>query len=49
MDAVLLVAGVGMTSVADIKECHRHLAQSNILRVVVNKDTESPDDYYGYY
>jgi capsular exopolysaccharide synthesis family protein len=49
MDAVLLVAGVGMTSVADIKECQRHLAQSNILRVVVNKATESTDDYHGYY
>ena len=49
MDAVLLVAGVGTTSVADIKECQKHLRQSNVVRVVVNKVTNSLDDYYGYY
>jgi Mrp family chromosome partitioning ATPase len=49
MDAVLLVAGVGTTSMSDIKECQKHLQHSNVLRVVVNKVTDSSDDYYGYY
>jgi capsular exopolysaccharide synthesis family protein len=49
MDAVLLVAGVGATSVAEIKECQKHLRQSNVIRVVVNKVNDSTDDYYGYY
>jgi protein-tyrosine kinase len=49
MDAVLLVAGVGTTSVAEIKECQKHLQQSNVVRVVVNKVNDSTDDYYGYY
>ena len=49
MDAVLLVAGVGMTSVADIKESQKHLQSSNVLRVVVNKITEDIDSYGGYY
>jgi protein-tyrosine kinase len=49
MDAVLLVAGVGATSVADIKECQKHLRQSNVVRVVVNKVRDGMDDYNGYY
>jgi capsular exopolysaccharide synthesis family protein len=49
MDAVLLVAGVGTTSVAEIKECQKHLRQSSVIRVVVNKVNDSTDDYYGYY
>lgn len=49
MDAVLLIAAVGTTSVAEIKECQKHLRQSNVIRVVVNKVNDSTDDYYGYY
>lgn len=49
MDAVLLVAGVGTTSVADIKECQKHLQRSNVVRVVVNKATDRNKSYYGYY
>jgi len=49
MDAVLLVAGVGMTSLSDIKECQKHLQRSNVLRVVVNKVSEGMDDYHAYY
>ena len=49
MDAVLLVTGVGTTSVADIKECQKHLKRSNLIRVVVNKVTDSADDYHAYY
>jgi protein-tyrosine kinase len=49
VDAVLLVMGVGTTSVAEIKECQKHLQRSKVVRVVVNKITGSTDDYYGYY
>jgi Mrp family chromosome partitioning ATPase len=49
MDATLLVAGVGSTSVADIKECQKHLPRTPVVRVVVNKATETAGSYYGYY
>jgi protein-tyrosine kinase len=49
MEAVLLVAGVGTTSVADIKECNKHLKTTPVIRVVVNRATEINDSYYGYY
>ena len=49
MDAALLVAGVGNTSVSDIKECQKHLQRTPVIRVVLNKATESADSYYGYY
>ena len=49
MDAALLVAGVGSTSVSDVKECQKHLQRTPVVRVVVNKATESPGSYYGYY
>ena len=49
MDATLLVAGVGTTSVSDLKECQKHLQRTPVVRVVVNKSTEMTDSYYGYY
>jgi protein-tyrosine kinase len=49
MDAALLVAGVGSTSVSDIKECQKHLQRTPVVRVVVNKATETVGSYYGYY
>jgi len=49
MDAVLLVAGVGNTSIADIRQCHKHLQTTPVVRVVVNRVTEAVDSYYGYY
>ncbi len=49
MEAVLLVAGVGTTSLADIKECRKHLKTTPVVRVVVNRVTEVKDSYYGYY
>jgi len=49
MDAVLLVAGIGQTSVADIKECHKHLKTTPVVRVLVNRVTEESNAYYGYY
>ena len=49
MDAALLVAAIGSTSVADIKECQKHLQRDPVVRVVVNKATETAGSYYGYY
>src|ERR1700722_13625011 len=49
MDAVLLVAGVGTTSVSDIKECQKHLQNTPVVRVLVNKVTETADSYHSYY
>ncbi|KRQ94745.1 exopolysaccharide biosynthesis protein [Bradyrhizobium jicamae] len=49
IDATLLVAGVGSTSVSDIKECQKHLQRTPVVRVVVNKVTETGGPYYGYY
>ncbi len=48
MDAVLLVAGVGSTSIADIKECQKHLQRTPVVRVVVNKTVEAAEGHYGY-
>jgi len=49
MDAALLVAGVGNTSVSDIRECQKHLQRTPVVRTVVNKVTDSNGSYYGYY
>ncbi|MBT1515616.1 CpsD/CapB family tyrosine-protein kinase [Bradyrhizobium sp. SRL28] len=49
MDAALLVAGIGNTTVSDVKECQRHLKRTPVVRVVVNKSTEAAGSYYGYY
>lgn len=49
MDAVLLVAAVGTTSAAEIKECQKHLQRVPVVRVVVNKSIEAVSSYYGYY
>lgn len=49
MDAVLLIAGAGNSSVADIKECQKHLKRTPVVRVVVNRVMEMPDGYHAYY
>ena len=49
MDAVLLVAGVGQTSVADIKACQKYLKGTPVVRVVVNRAAQGGDTYYGHY
>jgi protein-tyrosine kinase len=49
MDAALLVAGIGNTSLSDVSESQKHLQNTSIIRVVVNKVTEALDEYYGYY
>ena len=49
VDAVLLIAGVGTSTVPDIKECYKHIKSTPIVRVVVNKVSEKNEAYYGYY
>jgi protein-tyrosine kinase len=49
MDAVLLVTAVGNTILADIKECRKHLKETPVVRVIVNKVTETPESNYSYY
>jgi len=49
MDATLFVAAVGSTSVAQIKECKKHLKVTPVVRMVVNKATEPTESYYAYY
>jgi MinD-like ATPase involved in chromosome partitioning or flagellar assembly len=48
MDAVLVIAGVGNSSIADMKELQKHLKLTPVVRVVVNKVTDPTDSYYGY-
>lgn len=51
VDAVLIVAGAGSTTVKEIDRCEREIAgQSNVLGVVVNKCRYLPPvESYGYY
>lgn len=49
MDATLLVAGIGTTSVADVRECQKYLQRTPIVRVVANKVTDQAGSYYAYY
>jgi len=49
MDAALLIASVGQTTAAQIKECQKHLKNTPVVRVVVNRVPEIGDSYYGYY
>jgi protein-tyrosine kinase len=49
IDCVLFVAAVGTTTVAEIKECSKHLQSTEVIRFVVNKVPETSTDYYYYY
>jgi protein-tyrosine kinase len=46
VDCVLLVAAVGTSTVAEIKQCNRYLQSSDVVRVVVNKVEEPSAKYY---
>jgi predicted GTPase len=46
VDCVLLVTAVGTSTVAEIKQCNRHLQSSEVVRVVVNKVEEPSAKYY---
>lgn len=49
MDAALLVAGMGATTVSGIRDCQKHLQRTPIVRVVANKVTDQAACYYSYY
>lgn len=49
IDSVLLIGSAGMSSVADISECNKHLQSTNVLRFVLNKVSYSAAPHYGYY
>jgi len=49
LDCALLVASVGRTTVAEIEECNRHLQSADVLRLVLNKVTETNSQYYPNY
>ena len=49
IDCVLLVAAVGTTTLAQIKESSKHLQSTEVVRIVLNKVPEtSADHYYRY-
>ena len=45
VDCVLFVVGVGVSQVSDIEECEKHLATTNVVRVVLNKVSKSTATY----
>jgi hypothetical protein len=45
IDCVLLVAAVGNSTVSEIKECNRHLQARDVVRLVLNKSSESTTRY----
>lgn len=48
VDSVLLVAAVGHTKASEVEQCNRHLQSSHLVRVVVNKATDTNSNYYYY-
>ena len=45
IDCVLLVAAVGNSTVSEIKECNRHLQAREVVRLVLNKSSDSTTRY----
>ncbi len=48
IDCVLLVTAVGVSTVAEIEECSRHLQSAEVVRVVLNKVPQAHTNYYYY-
>jgi protein-tyrosine kinase len=48
VDCVLLVTAVGTTTVAEIQEANKYLADASIVRVVLNKVTQTSNPYVFY-
>jgi Mrp family chromosome partitioning ATPase len=46
LDCLLLVVAVGTSSVADIEQCNKHLQSAEVVRVVLNKSSETRTGYY---
>jgi protein-tyrosine kinase len=50
IDCALFVIAAGLSTAPEIKECHKHLGSTPIVRVVLNKATDaSPVNYYYSY
>ena len=49
IDCVLFVAAVRTTTITEIKECNKHLHSSTVVRVALNKVTETGPTYPAYY
>jgi len=50
IDCALFVIAAGLSTAPEIKECHKHLEATPIVRVVLNKatDASSVKHYYSY-
>jgi protein-tyrosine kinase len=48
IDCVLFVAAAGITTVAEIKECNKHLESTPVVRVVLNRAVDAVAKYYAY-
>ena len=48
IDCVLLVTAVGLTEASEVEECMRHMQPSQLVRVVLNKATDTDTSYYYY-
>jgi len=48
VDCVLLVGAIGLSKVADIEECEKHLQATHLVRFVLNKVPVSKDNYAYY-
>jgi Mrp family chromosome partitioning ATPase len=46
IDCVVLVAAVGLSKTSEVEECNRHLQSSHLVRLVVNKATDTNSNYY---
>ena len=49
IDCVLFVTAAGLSTVSDIKECNKHLETTPVVRVVLNKASQSAAEYYSRY
>jgi MinD-like ATPase involved in chromosome partitioning or flagellar assembly len=48
VDCVLVVAAIGTTKVAEIKECNKYLEATEVIRFVLNKVPEATEPYIYY-
>jgi protein-tyrosine kinase len=48
VDCVLLVAAAGTTTASELKQCSKHLENTNVVRLVLNKVSEQTTQYAYY-
>ena len=49
IDCTLFVVGAGISTVPEIKECNKHLESTSVVRVVLNKSSDTGAGYYSRY